>query len=298
MIQDPQELTQDFLSLIPNVVGEMPPVSASEADSSVSMTLCLYDPTWPKSSDDAKIPCGPRGNACTEEKGPSLMKLKLLSNEGRKEEEQYGVSTELTLFTDPWTIKKKLTISDRSHQNRLLLNPGTVDSHLVRYLPEGNQKIVQEGWLTVDVYDHDTDSTHQVLLTKLSKRGSYVVGGGWLVDFVTRRALKKKDEIGMYWDRSDSKLHFRVLSRAPTGVSSGPVLAVPSLAPTGVSPDPVLAGPSQDTIGSVTIASYSPLAVPSQASTGVSPGPVLAGPSQDPVGSVTIASYSSLLADP
>ncbi|KAL0713817.1 hypothetical protein Bca4012_020795 [Brassica carinata] len=244
MIQDPQKLTRDLLSLIPNVVSEMHYVSASETDSS--------------SSDDAKISCGPRGNTSNEEKEPSLMKLKLLSNEGRKEEEQYGVSTELTLFTDPWTIKKKLTISDRSHQNRLLLNPRTVDSHLLRYLPESNQKMVQEGWLTVDVYDHDTDSTHQVLLTKLSKRGSYVLGGGWFIDFVTGRALKKKDEIGMYWDRSDSKLHFCVLSRAPTGVSSGPVLAIPSQAPTGVSAGSVLAGPSQAPI-SVTIASYSPL---------------------------------------
>lgn len=239
MIQDPQNLTQDLLSLIPNVVSEMPPVSESETDCSV--TLFLYDPTWPKSSDDAKI-------SCTEEKETSLMKLKLLSNEGREEEEKYGVSTELTLFTDPWTIKKKLTISDRSHLNRLLLNARTVDSHLVRYLPEGHRKMVQEGsGLTVDVYDHDTESTYQMLLTKLTKRGSYVLTGGWFLDFVIRRGLKKKDEIGMYWDRSDSKLHFCVLSRAPSGVSSGSVLAVPSQAPTGVSS------------GSVTITSYAPL---------------------------------------
>ncbi|KAF8046884.1 hypothetical protein N665_3361s0002 [Sinapis alba] len=204
----------------------MPPVSASETDSDVSTILCLYDPTWPKSSDDAKIPCGP----FTEEKEPSLMKLKLLSNEGREEEEQYGVSTELTLFTDPWTIKKKLTISDRSSQNRLLLNARTVESHLLRYLPEYYQKMVHEGWLTVKVYDHDTYSTHYMLLTKLSNRGSYVLSGGWFTDFVTRRALKKKDEIGMYWDRSDPKLHFCVLSRAPTGVSSAsysPLIADP-----------------------------------------------------------------------
>lgn len=155
MIQDQQKLTKDLLSLIPNVVREMPPISASETDCLVSTTLCLYDPTWPKSSDDTKISCGPRGNTGTEEKENSLMKLKLLSNEGRQEEEQYGVSTELTLFTDPWTIKKKLTISDRSRQNCLLLNPRTVHSHIMRYLPEVSQKMVQEGsGLTVDVYDH------------------------------------------------------------------------------------------------------------------------------------------------
>ncbi|CAF1705869.1 B3 domain-containing protein At2g33720-like [Brassica napus] len=145
MIQDQQKLTQDLLSLIPNVVREMPPISASETDCLVSTTLCLYDPTWPKSSDDTKIYCGPRG---------------------RQEEEQYGVSTELTLFTDPWTIKKKLTKSERSRQNCLLLNPRTVHSHIVRYLPEVNQKMVHEGsGLTVDVYDHNTHTTHQMLLT-------------------------------------------------------------------------------------------------------------------------------------
>ena len=300
MIQDQQKLTQDLLSLIPNVVREMPPISASETDCFVSTTLCLYDPTWPKSSDDTKLSCGPRGNTGTEEKENSLMKLKLLSNEGRQEEEQYGVSTELTLFTDPWTIKKKLTISDRSRQNCLLLNPRTVNSHIVRYLPEVNQKMVQEGsGLTVDVYDHNTHTTHQMLLTKLTRRGSYVLSGGWLMDFVIRRALKAKDEIGMYWDLSDSKLHFCVLSRAPTRASSGSVLAVPSQAPIEVSSGSVLAGPSQ---APIEISSGSVLASPSQAPIEVSSGSVLAGPSQAPIGvssgSVTIASYSPLLADP
>ncbi|WZZ43387.1 hypothetical protein YC2023_039646 [Brassica napus] len=68
MIQDQQKLTQDLLSLIPNVVREMPPISASETDCLVSTTLCLYDPTWPKSSDDTKIYCGPRGNTGSEKR--------------------------------------------------------------------------------------------------------------------------------------------------------------------------------------------------------------------------------------
>ncbi|KAF2582875.1 hypothetical protein F2Q68_00001360 [Brassica cretica] len=320
MIQDQQKLTQDLLSLIPNVVREMPPISASETDCLVSTTLCLYDPTWPKSSDDTKISCVPRGNTGTEEKENSLMKLKLLSNEGRQEEEQYGVSTELTLFTDPWTIKKKLTISDRRQEEEqygvsteltLFTDPWTIkkkltisdrsrqNSHIMRYLPEVSQKMVQEGsGLTVDVYDHNTHTTHQMLLMKLTRRGSYVLSGGWLMDFVIRRALKTKDEIGIYWDLSDSKLHFCVLSRAPTRVSSGSVLAVPSQAPIEVSSGSVLAGQSQ---APIEISSGSVVASPSQAPIEVSSGSV-AGPSQAPIGvssgSVTIASYSSLLADP
>ncbi|KAH0889441.1 hypothetical protein HID58_051870, partial [Brassica napus] len=218
-------LTKDLLSLIPNVVREMPPISASETDCLVSTTLCLYDPTWPKSSDDTKISCGPRGNTGTEEKENSLMKLKLLSNEGRQEEEQYGVSTELTLFTDPWTIKKKLTISDRSRQNCLLLNPRSVHSHIVRYLPEVSQKMVQEG--------------------------SGVSSGSVL-------AVPSQAPIEV---SSGSVLAGQ--SQAPIEISSGSVLESPSQAPIEVSSGSVLAGPSQAPIGVssgfVTIASYSPL---------------------------------------
>ncbi|RID61926.1 hypothetical protein BRARA_E01033 [Brassica rapa] len=145
-----------------------------------------------------------------------LARMRLLSNEEREEEQQYGVSTELNLFTDPWTIKKELTITDISYLNHLLLNTSTIHHHVLRYLPECDRKIVQEGWpLAVDVYDHDTDSTHQMLLRKRTKCLYYVLTGGWFVDFVCRRALKIEDEIGMFWDRFDSTLHFSVLSREP-----------------------------------------------------------------------------------
>ncbi|CAG7874691.1 unnamed protein product [Brassica rapa] len=179
MNQDTQKLTLELFPLTPNVVMNVVPISD-------------------------KI---------------DLARMRLLSNEEREEEQQYGVSTELNLFTDPWTIKKELTITDISYLNHLLLNTSTIHHHVLRYLPECDRKIVQEGWpLAVDVYDHDTDSTHQMLLRKRSKCLYYVLTGGWFVDFVCRRALKIEDEIGMFWDRFDSTLHFSVLSREPASI--------------------------------------------------------------------------------
>ncbi|WZZ49598.1 hypothetical protein YC2023_049705 [Brassica napus] len=160
MNQDTQKLTLELFPLTPNVVMNVAPISD-------------------------KI---------------DLARMRLLSSEEREEEQQYGVSTELNLFTDPWTIKKELTITDISYLNHLLLNTSTIHHHILRYLPECDRKIVQEGWaFAVDVYDHDTDSTHQMLLRKCDQV----------------RALKIEDEIGMFWDPFDSKLHFSVLPREP-----------------------------------------------------------------------------------
>ncbi|CAF1820383.1 hypothetical protein HID58_059242 [Brassica napus] len=141
MNQDTQKLTLELFPLTPNVVMNVAPISD-------------------------KI---------------DLARMRLLSSEEREEEQQYGVSTELNLFTDPWTIKKELTITDISYLNHLLLNTSTIHHHILRYLPECDRKIVQEGWaFAVDV-----------------------------------RALKIEDEIGMFWDPFDSKLHFSVLPREP-----------------------------------------------------------------------------------
>lgn len=42
----------------------------------------------------------------------SLVNERLLENEEREEEGGMAFSTKLTLFTDPWTIKKEQIISD------------------------------------------------------------------------------------------------------------------------------------------------------------------------------------------
>lgn len=141
MNQDTQKLTLELFPLTPNVVMNVAPISD-------------------------KI---------------DLARMRLLSSEEREEEQQYGVSTELNLFTDPWTIKKELTITDISYLNHLLLNTSTIHHHILRYLPECDRKIVQEGWaFAVDVYDHDTDSTHQMLLRKCDQV-SLLCSHWWMV---------------------------------------------------------------------------------------------------------------------
>ncbi|KAG7533083.1 DNA-binding pseudobarrel domain superfamily [Arabidopsis thaliana x Arabidopsis arenosa] len=143
--------------------------------------------------------------------------MRNLSNEGKGEDEWYGVSTELTLFKDPWIIKKVLTTSDLDQLGRLLLQTGPIEDHIVKYLNKDDKNKVQEGLgITVNVYEHDTDSTFELLPKRWTTWNSYVLNGGWRMYFVRRRGLRKGDKIGLFWDRFASRLHFRVLSRATT----------------------------------------------------------------------------------
>ncbi|CAL9235424.1 unnamed protein product [Arabidopsis halleri] len=213
-------------------IMDMPPIntlclldvvesSKNSEESLVSLDLCLYDKTWPHDPNVAY-------NKPTSEEKMNLAWMKTKSNKARKEEERYNVSTELTLLTvaDPWTLKKVMTKCSLGHLKRLVLKESFVHIHILRNLPVDDQMMVQEGsGLPVDVYDHDTDSTHKLLLKKWAKCPRFVLLGGWHRCFVTRRGLKKGDLIGMYWDRSESKIHFCVLSRAP--MDSAPLLRIP-----------------------------------------------------------------------
>lgn len=208
-----------------------PPVSASETQylfdgkssenpkkSLVSTTLSLSSSESPKkrkrNPDDPKVSCTPSDNKLTNEER-KIKRMRNLSNEEREKDEWFGVSTELTLFKDPWIIKKVLTTSDLGQLSRLLLQTGPIEDHIIKYLNNDDKISVQEGLgITVDVYDHDTDSTLELLLKRWTTLNSYVLNGGWRMYFVRRRGLRKGDEIGLFWDRFASRLHFRVLSRA------------------------------------------------------------------------------------
>lgn len=208
-----------------------PPVSASETQylfdgkssenpkkSLVSTTLSLSSCENPKkrksSPDESNVSCTPSDNKLTKEER-KIKRMRNLSNEERANDEWFGVSTELTLFKDPWIIKKVLTTSDLGQLSRLLLQTGPIEDHIIKYLNNDDKISVQEGLgITVDVYDHDTDSTLELLLKRWTTLNSYVLNGGWRMYFVRRRGLRKGDEIGLFWDRFASRLHFRVLSRA------------------------------------------------------------------------------------
>ncbi|AEC08874.1 unnamed protein product [Arabidopsis thaliana] len=181
-------------------------------ESLVSLDLCFYDKTWPHDPNVAY-------NKPTSEEAINLAWMRTMSKRARKEEEKYYVSTELTLLTvaDPWTLKMAMTKSSIGNLYRLVLKASFVDIHILRYLPLDDQMMVKEdSGLAVEVYDHDTDSVHNLALKKWAKSSSFVLVSGWRKCFVDRRGLQVGDVIGMYWDRSESKLHFCVLSRSET----------------------------------------------------------------------------------
>lgn len=108
-------------------------------------------------------------------------------------------------------MKKILNKSDIG--TKLFLDKYFVEDYIQKHLPiEDGQKILEnEPGIKVTVYDHDTHSTHEL---RLVFRQTYRLQTGWKDEFVLRRGLHKGDQIGLFWDRSDSKLHFSVLSRA------------------------------------------------------------------------------------
>ncbi|XP_010513070.1 PREDICTED: B3 domain-containing protein At2g33720-like [Camelina sativa] len=196
---------------------DMAPISASNTHCKSLVTLDLF----PCEPHDPMGVCGPTGNKQPEEK-TNLAWMRFMTDEEIKEEERHNVSTNLTLYTDPWTIKKEMTKTSLGYLNRLFLNGSTVRSHILRYLSVSDQRILEDGFgLSLEAYDDDTASMHNVVLKKWHKCESYVLLNGWRMDFVVRRALKEGDVIGMYWDPYGFKLHFRVLSRAPIRASSG-----------------------------------------------------------------------------
>ncbi|KAL0858044.1 hypothetical protein Bca101_063198 [Brassica carinata] len=126
--------------------------------------------------------------------------------------------TELTLSINPdiWEIKKLLTESDvRNSQTRLMLPKEYVVPHILGYLTD-EERIMVEGannqGLRINVYDRDTESTHQLTLKKWHSSGSYVLINNWNKDFVKRRQLKAGKLIGLFWNTYATRLQFCVLN--------------------------------------------------------------------------------------
>ncbi|XP_010517815.1 PREDICTED: B3 domain-containing protein At2g33720-like [Camelina sativa] len=186
---------------------DMAPISASNK---TLVTLDLFPND--KTDDD---PEDASDNKQTEE-NINLAPLRFMTDEEQREEVRHNVSTKLTLYTDPWTIKKTLNKSSIGYLNHLFLNGSIVLSDILRYLPISDKRVVEEGpGLAVDVYDEDTDTMHTLVLKKRPRCQSYILGSAWRREFVVRKDLKIGDVIGMYWDPYESKLHFCVLSRSP-----------------------------------------------------------------------------------
>lgn len=108
---------------------------------------------------------------------------------------------------------KVLTKSDTDSSSRLLLGRDLVLYGIIRFLDQGRAKRCE----TVDgakihVHDLDTHTDHELVL-KMWKSNSFVFTGNWNKDFVRRRNLQKNDEIGLYWDKQNSRLNFTLLKK-------------------------------------------------------------------------------------
>ncbi|KAK8569451.1 hypothetical protein V6N13_046504 [Hibiscus sabdariffa] len=140
-------------------------------------------------------------------------KLAANKNKRRKVEEEELRMTELRLGRDPWCIKKKLFVSDVGNMARLMLETESVESHILPHLNADQAARVKEG-VPVIVWDCDTNTQHGLVFKQWNK-GANVFIGNWTKEFVKRRGLKHRDEIGLYWDADNSRFKFSLLNRAP-----------------------------------------------------------------------------------
>ena len=132
----------------------------------------------------------------------------------RTHHESEEVSTELKLgLYDPWVMKKKITVSDIDSLSRLLIAKDLVKEHI---LPQWDTSFIEgiKDGVAVAVWDFDTSTEHLLRFKQWSSNGSYVFNGMWNRDFVSRRQLKVGDEIGLFWDQSNSRFNFSVLNQA------------------------------------------------------------------------------------
>lgn len=122
----------------------------------------------------------------------------------------------LSIWTkDPWKIKKKLMAGDLENLNRLMLHSDQVEKYILPHLVEEELNIWDGHEVAVRVWDCDTQSEHQLVLTQCQSSMGYMLKDNWTSDFVKRRNLNLGDEVGLFWDASqgpDSLLiYFTVL---------------------------------------------------------------------------------------
>lgn len=112
------------------------------------------------------------------------------------------------LLPADWDITKELTTTDADPSSSRLLLPKESAKHLLPHL----QQFEHNTGIDIDVYDIDT-STNHILTLKMWKTKSFVLVKNWKKDFLTRRELKVKDEIGLRWDAQNLRFQFTVLNR-------------------------------------------------------------------------------------
>ena len=137
---------------------------------------------------------------------------KVNGHEVEKEESHSGDS--LDGFEDTWVIKERVEANYSNEQwVRLFLETDLVKKHVLTELEEKYiEDFITKYGVQVVVWDFDTKSEHQ-LIFKQRTNGSNVFVEDWTKEFVIRRELKEGDEIGLFWDKSNSRFNFSILKR-------------------------------------------------------------------------------------
>ncbi|KAI7980565.1 B3 domain-containing protein [Camellia lanceoleosa] len=148
-----------------------------------------------------------------------IRSFRFYTHEECREEMDLRVSMKLKLFEDAWKIKKTLTSSDVNEDLcRLLLPAGAVDKHIMAVW--GGERVEHVNNMhseRVVVWDYDTGSEHELAFKKWHTSKSFVLVDNWVTRFVRMRELRDGDEIGLFWDASNSRFGFRVLARRVLG---------------------------------------------------------------------------------
>ena len=142
--------------------------------------------------------------------------------EVEKEESHRGASMDWKLgFEDTWVIRKRIEASNTNGQwVSLFLETDLVKKHVLTNCKQNYiEDFITKYGVQVVVWDFDTKSEHQ-LIFKQRTNGSNVFIEDWTKEFVIRRELKVGDEIGLFWDQSNSRFNFSILKRNFCGESS------------------------------------------------------------------------------
>ncbi|KAJ4836512.1 hypothetical protein Tsubulata_028493 [Turnera subulata] len=186
-----------------------------EEEVSCGVTLSLAPPRSPKNSRTTSTETDgslPRTKSCV---FPDLSQVEFGKKAEQVEEDRrMGISTELTLYQDPWKIRKTITGSDLGGGGggpRLLLTSDLIQNHILPSMPAS---VVSEAKMpngaAVVAFDVDTWTEHALVFKQWPAMEYYMFMSEY---FLWGRDLKEGDVIGLYWDRYYSRLHFAILRR-------------------------------------------------------------------------------------
>ncbi|KAM7491387.1 hypothetical protein LguiA_034308 [Lonicera macranthoides] len=99
-------------------------------------------------------------------------------------------SLALTLYEDPWKIKKVLTPCDLDWSCQLLLSTKAVEEHVLTSMGENDAQLCRTGsGKELEVWDADESCGHKLFLKKWDNTDYFVLSGMWKRNFGADFAL-------------------------------------------------------------------------------------------------------------